>query len=97
MSKPSFGPIWRQIVICAGQEFKTVSGLPFTYAARGQVLRVNQTRYNLPRSEFERAYALAPLKGPGQISSIIWGPEYIYAVLTDARISPPPAAPATEA
>lgn len=87
MPQSLFGAVWKQIAKCAGQQFKTVRGLPFTYSVKGQVLRVNRTRYNLPSSEFAKAYALMPLKGPGQIKSVVRGPAYVYAILTDSRIA----------
>ena len=87
MASQSFDPIWRRIVSCAGQEFKTVTGLEFNYTVEGQVLHPSRTRYNLPRSEFEKAYNLMPLTGPGQINRIVRGPAYVYTILTDPRIS----------
>src|SRR5271167_1487264 len=87
MADHSFDPIWRRIVSCTGQEFKTVSGLPFTYEVNGRVLRVSRANQDLPRSEFEKPYKLMPLTGPGQINRIVRGPAYVYAILTDPRIS----------
>jgi hypothetical protein len=84
---PSFNSIWLRIVACQGQQFRTVKGFPFTYEVKGQVLRVSRAKQNLPRSEFEKAYNLLPLKGPGEINNITRGPAYVYAILTDARIA----------
>lgn len=90
MAKSGFQPVWQRIVSCAGLQFRTITGLAFTYTVKGQVLRPSRTRYNLPRSEFEKAYNLMPLTGPGQINRIVRGPAYVYAILTDPRISSGP-------
>jgi hypothetical protein len=73
MMTHSFNSIWLQIVACQGQRFRTVKGFPFTYEVKGQVLRVSRAKQNLPRSEFEKAYKLMPLTGPGQINRIVPG------------------------
>jgi hypothetical protein len=83
----NFGPVWQRTVGSAGQGFKTVKGLPFTYEVNGQVVRVSRADQNLSRSEFEKAYNLMPLRRPGQINRIVRGPAYVYAILTDPRIS----------
>lgn len=90
MLNPPFNSVWLQIVKYAGQQFRTATGLPFTYAVKGQVLRPSRTHYNLTRSELAKAYALMPLKGPGQINSIVRGPAYVYAILMDSRITGAP-------
>lgn len=87
MAMESFNLIWQRIIACQGQQFKTVKGLPFTYKVKGHVVSVSRTKQNLPRSDFAKAYALMPLTGPGQINSTVRGPAYIYAILTDSRIS----------
>ena len=84
---PSFSSMWVRIVACQGQTFRTVRGLPFTYEVNGQILRVSRAKQNLPRTEFEKAYKLLPLNGPGKINSIVRGPAYVYAILTDPRVS----------
>ncbi len=35
MLKPSFAEIWKRIIACENEEFKTASNLPFTYEING--------------------------------------------------------------
>ena len=86
MGTLSFSSIWQRIVTCQGQQFRTVTGLSFTYEVKGQILRVSRASQNLPRSEFEKAYSLMPIKGPGEISNLVRGSAYVYAILTDPRM-----------
>jgi len=47
MRKPLFEEVWKRIVSCEGEEFKTVSNLPFKYEVRGDYLLPNRTDYNI--------------------------------------------------
>ena len=38
-------------------------------------------------SQFRLAFELMPLTGPGQINAKVRGPAYVYAILTDPRIT----------
>jgi|GEM_PF-2033025 len=87
MGKPSFREVWKRIIACEGEEFRTVTNLPFTYEVRGKLLRPSRTAYNISKSDFAKAYELVPLDGPGQISKLVRGPSYIWAILHDERIS----------
>ena len=78
-----FETVWRRILFCEGEEFATISGLPFEYEVSGNIFRVNRTQYNIQRSDFERAYAHVPIAGPGDISKLVRGSAYIWAVLHD--------------
>jgi hypothetical protein len=87
MIKQTFDPIWRRIVRCEGQHFKTVTGLPFTYSIHGQTLRPSRARYNLPRSGFEKAWELLPKANRSQLNRAAHGPSYVVAIQTDPRIA----------
>jgi len=87
MSKPPFEEIWRRILRHEGETFYTKTGLPFTYTIRGNSLITNRTRYPLHKSNFETAYKLIPIDGPGKINRIVRGPAYVWAILHDPRIS----------
>lgn len=82
-----FEAVWRGIRAATGQEFHTVRGLPFTYTLSGDHLRPSRTNVKLPKSHFKKAYGLMPLGGPGEINRLVMGPAYIFAILTDGRIS----------
>ena len=81
-----FQMIWRNIIDCEGQEFTTITGLPFTYRVEDNYVIPDRTEYPLAKSNFEKAAAIKNLQGPGQINFISRGPSYVYAILTDKRI-----------
>ncbi len=82
-----FDQIWANIESCAGQEFKTKTGLPFTYQIINGAVVPDRTEYPLAKSNFEKAAEIKDLQGPGQISDLVRGPSYVYAILTDSRIT----------
>jgi hypothetical protein len=81
-----FDELWNNIRAHAGEEFQTATGRPFTYEAHEGYIKPNRAEQNISRSDFEKAYDLAPLQNPGQISKVVRGPSYVYAILTDPRI-----------
>lgn len=78
----NFHLLWELIKNNEGQVFHTITGLPFTYRVENDVVHVSRTSYRLTRNEFEKAFQQMPIPGPGQISGIIRGPSYIYAILS---------------
>jgi hypothetical protein len=77
--------VWDRIRRHAGEEFLTITGLPFTYEVPGNYLRHNRTVRHLSKTNFARALADMPADGSGAISSR-QGPSYTWAILMDARI-----------
>jgi hypothetical protein len=80
-------PLWKRIIACEGDEFRTVTNLPFTYEVRGDYLCPSRTEYNISKSDVAKSYSLVPLSGPGEISKLVRGSSYVYAILYDERIS----------
>jgi hypothetical protein len=85
------GQVWARIEAHRGEEFRTVRGEPFSYDVHGNIVvprpqKGELTPRQLPRSDFEKAWARRPLSGPGQIKDL-QGPSYIYGILTDPRIT----------
>ncbi|MEJ8569403.1 hypothetical protein [Elongatibacter sediminis] len=79
--------IWNRILVHEGEQFETISGLPFTYEIAGNIFLPDRANQNIPRSEFEKAIAVGlPIDGPGEISDLVRGSAYIWAVLHDRRI-----------
>jgi hypothetical protein len=83
--------IWGRIKDHGGEEFRTVRGEPFSYDVHGNIVvprpqRGTPTARQLPKSDFEKAWARKPLSGPSQIKDL-QGSSYIYGILTDPRIS----------
>jgi len=40
----------------------------------------------IPKSDFEKTSHIESLMNPGQINGAVWGPSYVYAILTDERV-----------
>jgi hypothetical protein len=53
----------------------------------GDYLQPSRTNVELPKGHFRKALALMPVKGLGDINGLVLGPAYIFAILTDERIS----------
>ena len=81
-----FDTAWQRIKTHAGQQFRTKTGLPFTYKVVGGSVVPDRTGYPLHASNFRAAFDLLPLSGPGQINTLVRGPAYVYAILADQRI-----------
>ncbi|MEV0135431.1 hypothetical protein AB0H83_44155 [Dactylosporangium sp. NPDC050688] len=81
----SIETVWTRIRDCAGQEFRTVNDLPFTYEVPGNYLRVDRTNRNLSRTNFAKAMEFMPADGPGQLTGR-QGASYTWAILMDPRI-----------
>lgn len=84
---PPFDVIWGRIVALQGEQFNTITGLPFTYQVDGDALYPSRTNYRLSRSDVEAAYGMVPIPGPGAINNDVRGPAYIWAILHDQRVS----------
>jgi hypothetical protein len=85
--KPPFEDIWEAIKRFQGQSFCTKTGVEFTYQVQNNYIVTNRTSYRIPKSDFRKAYEKVPIPGPGQISTEVRGPSYVWAILHDPRIS----------
>jgi hypothetical protein len=81
-----FEMVWQRIKALAGEQFRTKTGLPFTYSIDGTRVIPDSTGYPLHVSQFRLAFDRQPLRGPGDINSLVRGPAYVYAILTDPRV-----------
>jgi hypothetical protein len=84
--KPFFSEIWSRIKALEGEEFETKTGKPFTFVVSGQIFRPSRTKYNITKTDFEKAFALVPFDGPSVVNDTVRGPAYIWAILHDRRI-----------
>lgn len=82
----SFNEVWERIINNSGQTFKTITGKDFTYSIINNYFLPSRTKYKISKENFEKAYKMLPLDGPGQINNIVRGPSYVWAVLNDKRI-----------
>ena len=70
----------------AGEEFHTVRMLPFTYSITNNNLLTTRTDYKCSKKDFYKAFLIEPIHNPSQISNIVRGASYVYAILSDPRI-----------
>lgn len=82
----NFEAIWNNIIKHEGEEFQTKTKLPFTYKIVNGAVVPNRTNFPLSKANFEMTMAYMPLSGPGQISRVVYGSAYVYAIMTDNRI-----------
>jgi hypothetical protein len=82
----SFEEVWKLICKYEGQIFHTKRGYPFTYEIQGNSLIVSRTYRPLSKRNFQHAFSLLPIDGPGEINRFIQGPAYVWAILNDKRI-----------
>lgn len=87
MPDTPFEVIWSRIVAHAGDTFHTKRGLSLTYAVDSTGFYPSRTEYRISKADFDSAYQLVPMDGPGRISDLVRGSAYVWAVLHDPRIS----------
>lgn len=87
MARPGFEEVWERIVAHAGEAFHTKTGLPLTYEVVEDSLYPSRTKYRISKADFQAAYQMVPIEGPGAINDIVRGPAYVWAILHDPRIS----------
>ena len=80
---------WQRIKSHQGEEFRTVTGLPFSYVVEGNGIwfdrdgkRINR---KLTRSQVNEAIARCPLTRTTEIKDLIDYP-YLFSLLADTRI-----------
>lgn len=82
---PDIETVWARIADHAGQTFRTITGLEFTYEVPGNYLLVSRTIRNLSHSNFAKALAQMPAESPAVLRDR-QGASYTWAILMDERI-----------
>jgi hypothetical protein len=81
--------VWGRICAHAGEEFRTVTGLPFSYVVPGNYLRIfrdgREINRSLSRTNFAKAVQKMPAARPSDIKDR-QGFAYTWAILMDSRI-----------
>jgi hypothetical protein len=81
--------VWRRVAAHEGEQFQTVSGLPFTFEVEGSGIWFfrNGKRINrkLTRPQFEVAVSRCPLRSTTEIKDLM-DFSYLFALLMDKRI-----------
>lgn len=78
--------VWYRIIAYSGAAFHPGRGRSFTYSVSGDTVYLDTTLKNLSRSQIAVALTRMPLSHPVQLSDLD-GPSYMYAILTDPRIT----------
>lgn len=104
MSWQPFQTIWQRILQLQEEEFRTKTGLPFTYSVEsGTTVWVERKgriiNQSLGKSNFEQVYSMMQVKPIKLISQIndravangesqVRGPSFVWAILHDKRVVP---------
>jgi hypothetical protein len=79
--------VWPRIATHAGEKFSLKTGRSLTYTVSGGHVHPDRAKHQqIPKSHFQSAPELVPLSGPGEISQLVRGSSYVYAILMDPRI-----------
>lgn len=82
-----FETIWNRIIQNENEEFKTKTGLPFTYQISNNKFICSRVNYNISKENFHQCYLLGlPQVEKINVKDITAGPSYVWAVLHDERI-----------
>ena len=81
----TFSTIWNRIKAHEGETFTQIRGGEFTYEVSGNTVIPDRTNRMFPRSQFEEAFTLVPLKNTVPLQHL-QGPSYIFAIMMDDRI-----------
>lgn len=83
--------VWQRIKEHEGEQFYTITGKAFNYSVKGDYVELHNTNQSLPKSYFSEALTIAPLQKPSDLKYKLprepRGTSYIFAILTDKRIS----------
>ena len=82
-----FEEAWNRIRANKGEKFRTVRGLDFTYKLLGPWVVIDRTDYRITKKNFQLAYGMLPVDGPDGFGDEVTARYYVYAVLTDPRIT----------
>lgn len=78
--------IWDRITVHEGETFRQKQGQEFTFTLKGDAIVPSTTNWIIPKSSFEKALELVPLKNVAIIQRVCQGPSYVYGILMDQRI-----------
>jgi len=82
-----FEDVWNRITKHQGEIFHTIRGLKLKYEVKGDKIYHNRTKPPILKSDFKRIYQKFPIEKPSEIQGLVRGSAYVYAILSDERIS----------
>ena len=80
--------VWANICKCEGEAFYTVRNIQYSYAVKDNYILINNdSRRKITRAAIEKALCIEDPK-PSKIQKAnIWGPSYVFGIITDSRIA----------
>ena len=83
----NFETIWNNICRHEGATFKTIRGIEYRYVMYGECLLINDDKKRKISKESIKTALMIENPTPSKIESEgIWGPSYVYGIITDKRI-----------
>lgn len=79
--------IWENIKSCEGQLFKTIRGVEYDYVVYSDYILINDDKKRRITKDTLKAAITIDNPTPSKIKNEnIWGPSYVYGIITDERI-----------
>lgn len=79
--------IWKYIQLCEGRLFKTVRGIEYTYTVYDNYLLINNDKKRRITKDSLKIAITIDNPTPSKIQrENIWGPSYVYGIITDKQI-----------
>lgn len=83
----NFESIWNNIRLHEGEVFKTIRGIEYKYVVYSDYILINDDKKRRVTKDALRKALSIENPTPSKINSEgIWGPSYIYGLITDKRI-----------
>ena len=80
--------VWKNIQLCEGETFLTVARKePYTYVIKNDCLLVNNdSKKSISKEALKKALSIENPTRSKIEDEGIWGPSYVYGIITDKRI-----------
>ena len=85
----NFDAIWKNIKYYEGQVFKTIRGVEYKYTLHNDYILINDDKKRKIKKDAFKISVTIENPTPSKIQNEgIWGPSYVYGIITDERIKP---------
>ena len=79
--------VWSNICKYEGAVFYTVRKIEYTYVVKDNYILINNDpRRRITKDALEKALQLKTITPSKILEENIWGPSYVYGIITDRRI-----------
>lgn len=85
--RKNINDVWENICNHEGESFYTIRKIDYTYKVKGNYILINNDpRRKITKEHINKALSIQS-PTPSKIESEnIWGPSYVYGIITDKRI-----------